>query len=167
MTLWRGNCYAHVEFTHASIMRIRREFPGAPLVAHPECTKAVRMLADEVCSTEKMVTYCKTHSGEGNHHRDRGRHDAPAAEGMSGQGVHSRADATTAACNECKFMKMNTLEKLHDCMANLQPRIEFARRLSNAPGCRSSECWRFPHGLDFAIDSAAHFRFALPPPAAC
>src|SRR2546425_626098 len=59
MTLWRGNCYAHVEFTHASIMRIRREFPDAPLVAHPECTKAVRMLADEICSTEKMVSYCR------------------------------------------------------------------------------------------------------------
>src|ERR1043166_5197805 len=36
MTLWRGNCYAHVEFTHASIMRIREEFPGAPLVARSE-----------------------------------------------------------------------------------------------------------------------------------
>src|ERR1041384_8042677 len=59
MTLWKGNCYVHVEFTHASITRIRREYPGAPLVAHPECTKAVRMLADEVCSTEKMVSYCK------------------------------------------------------------------------------------------------------------
>src|SRR5438034_7751999 len=59
MTLWRGNCYAHVEFTHASITRIRREFPDAPLVAHPECTKAVRMLADEICSTEKMVSFCR------------------------------------------------------------------------------------------------------------
>src|SRR5690349_15415820 len=59
MTLWRGNCYVHVEWTHASILRIRDEFPDAPLVAHPECTRAVRLLADEVCSTEKMVTYCK------------------------------------------------------------------------------------------------------------
>src|SRR5258707_615468 len=59
MTLWRGNCYVHVEWTHASIVRIRDEFPGAPLVAHPECTRAVRMLADEVCSTEKMVSYCR------------------------------------------------------------------------------------------------------------
>src|SRR2546425_11498555 len=59
MTLWKGNCYVHVEWTHASITRIRREFPGAPLVAHPECTKAVRLLADEVCSTEKMVDYCQ------------------------------------------------------------------------------------------------------------
>src|SRR3989454_11651351 len=59
MTLWRGNCYVHVEWTHASISRIRREHPEAPLVAHPECTKAVRMLADEVCSTERMVDFCK------------------------------------------------------------------------------------------------------------
>src|ERR1051325_2290371 len=59
MTLWRGNCYVHVEWTHAAITRIRREFPDAPLVAHPECTKAVRMLADEVCSTEKMVGFCQ------------------------------------------------------------------------------------------------------------
>src|SRR5438046_2056195 len=59
MTLWQGNCYVHVEWTHASIMRIRREFPDAPIVAHPECTKAVRMLADEICSTEQMVSYCR------------------------------------------------------------------------------------------------------------
>src|SRR5215213_7210721 len=64
MTLWKGNCYAHVEWTHASITRIRREHPGAPLVAHPECTKAVRMLADEVCSTEKMVDFCKRTSAK-------------------------------------------------------------------------------------------------------
>ena len=60
MTLWKGNCYVHVEWTHAAITRIRTEYPGAPLVAHPECTRAVRMLADEVCSTEKMVGYCKS-----------------------------------------------------------------------------------------------------------
>src|SRR6476469_1809416 len=59
MTLWMGSCYAHVEFTHEGITRIRRQYPDAPLVAHPECTRAVRMLADEVCSTEKMVSYCK------------------------------------------------------------------------------------------------------------
>src|ERR1700677_4831365 len=59
MTLWHGSCYAHVEFTHAGVTRIRRQFPDAPLVAHPECTKAVRLLADEICSTEKMVNFSK------------------------------------------------------------------------------------------------------------
>src|ERR1051325_6590333 len=59
MDLWQGNCYVHVEFTARSIARIRQQYPGAPVVAHPECTYAVRMLADEVCSTEKMVSYCR------------------------------------------------------------------------------------------------------------
>src|SRR5207302_4644999 len=59
MDLWRGTCYVHVEFTVRSINRIRQEYPDAPVVAHPECTYAVRMLADEVCSTEKMVTFCR------------------------------------------------------------------------------------------------------------
>ena len=59
MDLWQGNCYVHVEFTRNSINAIREEYPGAVVVAHPECTYAVRLLADEVCSTEKMVTFCR------------------------------------------------------------------------------------------------------------
>jgi quinolinate synthase len=55
-----GNCYVHVEFTRQSIERIRVSHPAAPVVAHPECTYAVRILADEVCSTEKMISYCKS-----------------------------------------------------------------------------------------------------------
>jgi quinolinate synthase len=125
MTLWRGNCYVHVEFTHASITRIRREHPGAPLVAHPECTKAVRMLADEVCSTEKMVTYCKNSPAKaiiiateaGMLHR---------LERECPDKIFIPAPSDNCRCNECRFMKMNTLEKLHDCMANLHPRVELS-----------------------------------------
>jgi len=47
MDLWQGNCYVHVEFTRNSINKIRAEYPDAKVVAHPECTYAVRMLADE------------------------------------------------------------------------------------------------------------------------
>src|SRR5262249_4457387 len=54
MDLWKGHCYVHVEFTAKSIEAIREKYPDAPVVAHPECTYAVRILADEVCSTEKM-----------------------------------------------------------------------------------------------------------------
>jgi quinolinate synthase len=125
MTLWRGNCYAHVEFTHASVSRIRREFPDAPLVAHPECTRAVRMLANEICSTEKMVDYCR-------------RSPAPAILIATESGMIHRLNkecpgkrfipvpTESCRCNECKFMKMNTLEKLRDCMENLQPRVELS-----------------------------------------
>jgi len=123
MTLWQGNCYVHVEWTHASISRIRREYPDAPLVAHPECTKAVRMLADEVCSTERMVDFCRRSPARqiiiateaGMLHRL--RRECPDKEFIPAPTDHCR-------CNECRFMKMNTLEKLHDCMANLSPRVE-------------------------------------------
>lgn len=57
MRLWPGNCYVHVLFTVQEIERLRQKFPGAPVIAHPECTAAVRDLADSVCSTEKMIAY--------------------------------------------------------------------------------------------------------------
>ncbi len=126
MTLWRGNCYVHVEWTHASISRIRREHPGAPLVAHPECTKAVRMLADEVCSTERMVEFCK---------RTTASHIIIATEAGMLHRLQKEcpgkqfipAPTDNCRCNECRYMKLNTLEKLHDCMADLSPRIELPR----------------------------------------
>jgi len=125
MTLWRGFCYVHVEWTHTSLLKIRQQYPGAPLVAHPECTKAVRMLADEVCSTEKMVQFCKTHRSKvfiiateaGMLHRL--KKECPGKEFIP-------APTDNCRCNECKFMKMNTLEKLYDCMTELQPRIELS-----------------------------------------
>ena len=128
MTLWKGNCYVHVEWTHAVITRIRREYPDAPLIAHPECTRAVRLLADEVCSTEKMVSWCRNHP-------------APAIIVATEAGMLHRlekecpgktfipAPTENCRCNECRFMKMNTLEKLRDCMQDLSPRLELPQHI--------------------------------------
>src|ERR671931_711593 len=121
MDLWQGNCYVHVEFTARSINRICEQYPDAPVVAHPECTKAVRMLADEVCSTEKMVAFCRKSPAQtiiiateaGMLHRL--KKECPDK-------TFTPAPTENCRCNECRFMKMNTLEKLHDCMANLEPR---------------------------------------------
>ena len=122
MTLWKGNCYVHVEFTRQSIERIRAEYPDAPVVAHPECTHAVRVLADEVCSTEKMVGYCKnspanafiivTESGM----LHRLKREVPDKTFIPGPTDH-------CACADCRYMKMNTLEKLRDCLRDLSPQI--------------------------------------------
>jgi quinolinate synthase len=122
MTLWKGNCYVHVEFTRQSIEKIRREYPDAPVVAHPECTRAVRLLADEVCSTEKMVSYCRqspatafiivTESGM----LHRLRREIPEKTFIPGPTDH-------CACADCRYMKMNTLEKLRDCLRDLAPQI--------------------------------------------
>ena len=123
MDLWKGTCYVHVEFTRDSINAIKAEHPDAKVVAHPECTYAVRMLADEVCSTEKMVGYCRnnpardfiivTESGMLN----RLEREVPGKNFIPGPTGH-------CACADCRYMKLNTLEKLHDCLLNLQPRVE-------------------------------------------
>lgn len=123
MTLWRGSCYVHVEWTHANILKIKQEHPDAPLIAHPECTKAVRLLADVVCSTEKMVSYSKESPAQsliiateaGMLHRL--KRECPGKNFIP-------APTSTCLCNECAFMKMNTLEKVYNCMANLSPRVE-------------------------------------------
>ncbi|MBV9010043.1 MAG: quinolinate synthase NadA [Verrucomicrobia bacterium] len=122
MDLWRGTCYVHAEFTARSIRRIREQHPGAPLVAHPECVAAVRMLADEVCSTEKMVTFCKDSPAEtiiiateaGMLHRL--EREIPGKTFIAAPAEH-------CACAECRFMKMNTLEKACDALRDLEPEI--------------------------------------------
>ncbi len=123
MRLWPGSCYAHVLFTARAIEKIKMRFPGALVVAHPECVESVRNLADEVCSTEKMVSFCKNNP-------------APAFIVVTESGMLHRLhrevpDKTfiagptdKCACNDCRFMKMNTIEKLRDCLQNLEPRVE-------------------------------------------
>src|SRR5437879_379056 len=60
MTLWRGNCYAHVEFRRDALLLLKEKFPQAKVVVHPESLRDVRGLADAICSTEKMITYCRS-----------------------------------------------------------------------------------------------------------
>ena len=128
MDLWKGNCYVHVEFTQKSISAAKEAHPGALVVAHPECTYAVRMLADEVCSTERMVSFCRespakvfivvTESGM----LHRLKKEVPGKSFVPGP-------TELCACNDCRYMKMNTLEKLRDCLANLSPEIVIEEEL--------------------------------------
>ena len=123
MELWKGNCYVHVEFTANAIDKIKRQYPDAAVVAHPECTYAVRILADEVCSTEKMIAYCKdsparefiivTESGM----LHRLRREVPGK-------IFIPGPTDACACADCRYMKMNTLEKLHASLLKLEPEIE-------------------------------------------
>lgn len=144
MDLWQGACYVHVEFTRESIDRIKSEYPDAAVVAHPECTYAVRMLADEVCSTEKMVEFCRNSSSKniivvtesGMLHRL--RKEAPDKNLIPGP-------TDNCACSDCRYMKMNTLEKLHACLRDLSPEITMAEDIrvrAEAPILRMLELSR-------------------------
>lgn len=128
MDLWKGACYVHVEFTRDSINAIKAEHPNAKVVAHPECTYAVRLLADEVCSTEKMVHYCKNSPADsfiivtesGILHRL--EREVPNKRFIPGPTGHCR-------CADCRYMKMNTLQKVRDCLANLSPQVELSEEI--------------------------------------
>ena len=123
MKLWPGSCYAHVQFTVRALEKVRLQFPHAPVVAHPECVQAVRDLADEVCSTELMVKFAKENPANeiivltesGMLHRL--RREVPGKTFIAGP-------TDTCACNDCRFMKLNTIEKVRDALKNLSPVIE-------------------------------------------
>jgi quinolinate synthase len=144
MDLWQGTCYVHVEFTARSISRIREKYPDAPVVAHPECTYAVRMLADEVCSTEKMVAYCKNSPAKeiivvteaGMLHRL--TKEIPGKTFIPGP-------TENCFCGECRYMKKNTLEKAYDALLNMEPEIvlpEVIRKRAELPILRMLELSR-------------------------
>lgn len=131
MTLWRGNCYAHVEFRRDALLRMRAKFPQAKVVVHPEALREVRALADSVCSTEKMITYCRDHPAKqfvivtesGIIHRM--QKECPGKEFICAPTFDvMKLPSDNCRCSECKYMKLNTLEKVRDCMKHLAPRVE-------------------------------------------
>lgn len=136
MTLWKGNCYAHVEFQRENILKLRDRFPDAKVVVHPESLKDVRDMADAVCSTEKMITFCKNDPAKqfiivtesGIIHRM--QKECPGKEFLCAPTYDvMRLPGDNCRCSECKYMKMNTLEKVRDCMKNLAPRIELPEHI--------------------------------------
>jgi quinolinate synthase len=131
MRLWPGSCYAHVQFTVQALEKVRAQFPGAPIVAHPECVQAVRDLADEVCSTELMVGFSRSHPSDqiivvtesGMLHRL--RREVPDKTFIAGP-------TDSCACNDCRYMKMNTIEKVRDALKTLSPAIEVPEPVRSA-----------------------------------
>ncbi len=131
MRLWPGSCYVHILFTVRALEQLKEKYPGAPVVAHPECTEAVRDLADEVCSTEKMVGFARTHPADtfiviteaGMLHRL--HREVPEKTFVAGP-------TENCACNECRFMKMNTIDKARDALENLQPEIVMPEEIRRA-----------------------------------
>ena len=122
LILWPGACHVHVLFTHKAVSQLRQQHPAAQIVAHPECLAAVRMLADEVCSTEKMISYCRTSPATefiivtevGMLHRL--RKEVPGKTFIAGP-------TDTCNCSECPYMKKNTLANTLAALENMAPEI--------------------------------------------
>jgi quinolinate synthase len=136
ITLYKGNCYLHNEFKFNTIMALKKKHPGALILVHPESPREVRYIADHICSTEGMITYCKfskekkfiivTESGI----IYRLKKECPNKEFVCVPTYDIfKMPTDNCRCNECKYMKINTLEKLYNCMLNLSPQIKLSEEI--------------------------------------
>ena len=125
MLLWDGACHVHEQFSLQAIIALKKQHPGARLLVHPECKKAVTLLADHVGSTASLLDYARNSDAtefivateSGILHKMRqlcpGKSFIPAPPEEAG-----------CACNNCSYMKLNTLGKLRDCLRDMSPAIE-------------------------------------------
>ncbi len=128
MTLWNGGCHVHEQFTRDTVLAAKAAHPEAAIVCHPECQKPIRLLADHVCSTEKMIPYCRESAAAsfiivtegGILHRLR-----KLVPGKEFIGVGTE----TCSCATCEYMKLNTLEKLRNCLRDLTPVVRVPEEL--------------------------------------
>ena len=128
MRIWQGTCMVHATFPARRVAEARLEYPDAELIAHPECPENVLAMADFVGSTSALIEYCA-----------QSRADEFIVMTESGilyslhkllprKRFHFVANEN-CNCSECPYMKLNTLEKLRDCLLNLEPRVELTAEI--------------------------------------
>ena len=124
MLLWDGACHVHAQFSLERILALKKEYPAALLLAHPECPKYLLEVADHVGSTSSILKFA-TQS-------DNKQFIVATEAGILHQMqkdnpeklfIPAPPEDSTCACNECFYMKMNTLEKLYLCLKNETPEI--------------------------------------------
>jgi quinolinate synthase len=128
MQIWQGACIVHATFPAGRVAEAKLAYPAAQVIAHPECPESVLAMANFIGSTSALIEYCA-------------RSDAREFIVMTESGVnHSLTRLCPGKqfhyvanencnCSECPYMKLNTLEKLRDCLATLQPRVELSEDL--------------------------------------
>ena len=126
LLLWEGACIVHEAFSFDKLLKLKIEYPEAKVVAHPESEPHILEVADYVGSTSKMINYIKTSTFDtfivGTEagilyelsKEAPGKHLIPLP-------IH---EDNTCACSECAFMKVNTLEKVYNCLLHETPEIK-------------------------------------------
>ena len=128
MRIWQGACIVHATFPARRLAEAMAEHPAAVVVAHPECPESVLAMAHFVGSTSAMIQHCAASSAE-------------EFIVMTESGIqHSLAKIEprkrfyfvaneNCNCSECPYMKLNTLDKLRDCLRDLEPRVELSAEI--------------------------------------
>lgn len=127
MLLWNGACHVHSRFSAEALMALKKEYPGAPVLAHPECKAAILNLSDVIGSTAALLNYAKAHDDK--------QYIVATESGILFEMQRACPDkqfipvppevteGVGCSCNECEYMRMNTLEKLYACLKDEFPEI--------------------------------------------
>ncbi|WP_294070003.1 quinolinate synthase NadA [Proteiniphilum sp. UBA1028] len=130
MLLWDGVCHVHAQFSLEKIMDLKKEHPEALLLAHPECPKYLLEMADHVGSTSSILKFA-TLSDKKQFivATEAGILHQMQKENPEKEFIPAPPEDSTCACNECFYMKMNTLEKLYLSLKNETPEIFIEERI--------------------------------------
>lgn len=123
MLLWNGVCTVHDAMQAEAVLRLKAENPDAPVIAHPECNPALLKVSDFVGSTKAMLNFIKASSSK--------RFIVATETGILYEMKKENPDKEFitlrddkhCACDDCAYMKLNTLEKLYKCLRDEQPEI--------------------------------------------
>ena len=133
MLLWDGACHVHQRFSAEAIAKLKEEHPGAPVLVHPECPRPVVLMADKVGSTAVLLKYALE--------SDAREFIVATESGILHQMRKGAPDKTfipappldsTCGCNDCAYMKLNTLRKLRDCLRDETPEVTVDPALAEA-----------------------------------
>ena len=124
IVVWNGACHVHEEFSVERIIELKKEYPDAKVLAHPECKKTVLILADKIGSTADLLKFSRE--------SDSKEFIVATESGILHQMQLASPEKTfipappidsTCGCNDCKFMKMITLEKIYNTLKNETPEV--------------------------------------------
>ncbi len=123
LVLWQGSCLVHENFSEKKIVQLKIQHPEAEVIAHPECEPPVLRHANYIGSTTALLKYAQASSSSS--------FIIATEPGIIHQMIKQAKDKTfipapptsNCACNECPYMRLNTLEKLYLCMKNRSPEI--------------------------------------------
>ncbi|HLO59355.1 MAG TPA: quinolinate synthase NadA [Bacteroidales bacterium] len=130
MVIWDGACHVHEQFSLERILELKRQHPEAKIIAHPECEKPLLIVADFIGSTSALLKYTQ---------KDKNNKYIVATEsGILHQMIRANPSKifipappkdVTCGCNDCMYMKLNTMQKLYNCIKFEMPEIEVEETL--------------------------------------
>jgi quinolinate synthase len=130
MILWDGACHVHKQFDLEAILRLKKENPDAKIIAHPECEKPVLIVSEHVGSTASLLKFTQTDDSK--------KYIVATESGIlhqmrkaspQKQFIPAPALDSTCGCNDCNFMKLNTLKKLYVCLKYEIPEVTVDEQL--------------------------------------